>query len=152
MRVRCLAEKNRDCEFTKWVDMACELPEGQTCGAGQQHKVRSIASDPMGEGLGCGGSLKETIQCFVPCEDRVDCQLQEWGSWSGCSTCIYPASFWFSALNFCFVLLSFLCMMYPFLPCFFVLSELNSVGTKIQLERQLFCFACLARIAFVLPS
>eukprot|EP00927_Polykrikos_kofoidii_P085848 TRINITY_DN9436_c0_g1_i1.p1 TRINITY_DN9436_c0_g1~~TRINITY_DN9436_c0_g1_i1.p1 ORF type:complete len:1539 (+),score=133.59 TRINITY_DN9436_c0_g1_i1:107-4723(+) len=73
----------RDCEFSEWGFWSvCS----SSCGVGQQHRERAIASERTVEGVGCEGELAETRACGTTDCVVVDCTWESWSEWGLCSS------------------------------------------------------------------
>lgn len=68
-----------DCEVSEWEDEECSL----TCGGGVKKRSRSIITHPIGFGVRC-----PPLTAQLSCNSHacpVDCVLDDWAAWSGCS-------------------------------------------------------------------
>lgn len=76
-----------DCYLNEWEPWQdCSV----TCGRGQHSRVRTIATQAVGGGRACNGTLQELQPCSTQeCEgpEVIDCAWSAWSSWSGCSKC-----------------------------------------------------------------
>jgi len=82
----CNQANPRDCELTSWQEWgSCS----RSCGAGWRERSRGVLHPAENGGEQCGGSLKELGVCesnATGCAgaQKVDCQLEDWTSWSSC--------------------------------------------------------------------
>lgn len=68
----------QDCEVSAWQPQECSV----SCGGGTQMLMRSIVTHPDG-GVQC-----LPLERLQPCKLRqcpIDCRLEDWQSWSGCT-------------------------------------------------------------------
>ncbi|CAD7963511.1 unnamed protein product [Amoebophrya sp. A25] len=72
-----------DCVFDDWSDWGkCD----QLCDGGIQKRSRGIKTAVANAGKPCSGDMSEIRACNTdPCHPPVDCELEQWGSWSECS-------------------------------------------------------------------
>jgi len=68
-----------DCEVGEWEPEECSA----TCGGGTQILRRQVITAPSGGGMVCPPLLMKQSCNEDPCP--VDCVLEEWSGWSGCS-------------------------------------------------------------------
>jgi len=78
-----------DCVLTDWNSWSsCS----NSCGTGQQMRIRSVLTASQGKGRGCSGSLKDVAPCSNPaCTDDnlkpISCQWGDWNAWGSCTKC-----------------------------------------------------------------
>eukprot|EP00747_Dinoflagellata_sp_TGD_P156415 gnl/TRDRNA2_/TRDRNA2_177661_c10_seq1.p1 gnl/TRDRNA2_/TRDRNA2_177661_c10~~gnl/TRDRNA2_/TRDRNA2_177661_c10_seq1.p1 ORF type:complete len:899 (+),score=218.17 gnl/TRDRNA2_/TRDRNA2_177661_c10_seq1:93-2699(+) len=67
-----------DCQLSAWTPEDCSV----TCGGGTQKLTRKIVQYPV------GGAPCQPLTMMQPCNTQgcpVDCEMNKWSSWSGCS-------------------------------------------------------------------
>jgi len=68
-----------DCAVSDWSNEECSV----TCGGGVMKRARSIITQAQGGGVQC-----PPLTALVKCNDEecpMDCRLNDWEGWSGCS-------------------------------------------------------------------
>merc|ERR1719189_349612 len=68
-----------DCSVSDWTNEECSV----TCGGGVMKRARSIITQAQGGGVQC-----PPLTALVKCNEEacpVDCRLNDWEGWSGCS-------------------------------------------------------------------